>query len=269
MGTRSSLINRRHDPPARAFLPALTDFHYRGRSTYLEDFLAQIDAPQLNSVWIEYFMQQTQLDVRQFSQFISRSENLKIDHFRRAEVAFYSEVIHFDLGGPQKGCHQAKFSLKIIDQERLDTQVPCVAHVLSQLVATFSKVDHLTADGDHVFSREMDITQGLPFFRLFPAVVALHLSGGVGAYIASALEDTADPEETVGVPDVSPALHLIWLDERNDGDSEPENGHYDEPVGSTEGFLSLRRLSGRPVTVVDTQEKFDKAYRKFLMPSVP
>ena len=159
-----------HDPPARAILPALTDFHYRGRSAYLEDFLAQIDAPQLNRVWIEYFMQQTQLDVHQFSQFISRTENLKIDNFRRAEVAFCSEVIYFDLGGPQKGCHQAIFSLKIIDKERLDTQVPCVAHVLSQLVATFSKVDHLTADGDHVFSREMDITQGLPFFHLFTAV---------------------------------------------------------------------------------------------------
>ena len=73
----------------------------------------------------------------------------------------------------------------------------------------------------------------------------------------------------VGVPDVFPALHLIWLDERNDYDSEPENGHYDEPVGSTEGFLSLCRLSGRPVTVVDTQEKLDKAYRKFLKSGVP
>ena len=143
------------------------------------------------------------------------------------------------------------------------------AHVLSQLVATFSKVDHLTADGDHVFSREMDITQRLPFFRLFPAVVALHLSGGVAAYIASALEDTADPEEMVGVPDVCLALHLMWLDERNDDNSEPEDGHYDEPVGSIEGFLSLRLLSGRPVTVVDTQEKFDKAYRKFLKSGVP
>ena len=109
----------------------------------------------------------------------------------------------------------------------------------------------------------------LPFFRLFPAVVALHLSGGVAAYIASALEDTADPEEMVGVPDVFPALHLIWLDERNDDDSEREDGHYDEPVGSIEGFLSLRLLSGRPVTVVDTQEKFDKAYRKFLKSGVP
>jgi hypothetical protein len=78
------------DPPMRAILPALTDFHYRGCSEYLEDFLAQIDAPQLNNVWIEYFMRQIQLEVRQFSQFIGRTENLKVDHFRRAEVTFCS-----------------------------------------------------------------------------------------------------------------------------------------------------------------------------------
>jgi hypothetical protein len=84
----------------------------------------------------------------------------------------------------------------------------------------------------------------------------------VAAYIASALEDTADPEETV--TDVFLALRVIWLDEGNDGDSDTEDDHYDEPVGSIEGFLSLRQLSGRPVTVVDTQDKFIKAVSKFL-----
>lgn len=152
--------------------------------------------------------------------------------------------------------------MKILDQGQLHRQVPCVAYVLGQLAATFSEVNHLTAHGDHVYSREMDITEWLSFFRLFPAVEALHLSGGVAAHIASALEDTADPEEMV--TDIFPALRLIWLDEGNDDDSEPEDRHYDGPVGSIEGFLSLRQLSGRPVTVVDAQDKFIKAVRKTL-----
>jgi hypothetical protein len=251
------------DPTMRTILPALTDFDYRGRSEYLENFLAQIDTPQLNNVWIEYLMRQIQLEVPQLSQFINRTENLKIDHFRRAEVTFYCEVIYFELDRPQKGCRQAQqLSVKILDQGQLHMQVPCVAHVLGQLAATFSQVNHLTAHGDHVYSREMDVTEWLPFFRLFPSVQALHLSGGVAAYIASALEDTADPEETV--TDVFLALRVIWLDEGNDGDSDTEDDHYDEPVGSIEGFLSLRQLSGRPVTVVDTQDKFIKAVSKFL-----
>jgi hypothetical protein len=174
--------------------------------------------------------------------------------------------MYFELDCPQMGCCQGKLYLKILDQERLYMQVPCVAHVLGQLALTFSKVDCLAADGDHVFSRKMDISEWLPFFRLFPAVGALHLSGGVAAYIASALEDTADPEEMV--TDVFPALRVMWLDEGDDDDSEPEDGHYDEPVGSIEGFLSLRQLSGRPVTVVDTQDKFIKAYRESLKSGV-
>jgi hypothetical protein len=38
----------------------------------------------------------------------------------------------------------------------------------------------------------MESTDWLPFFHLFQAVKALHLSGGVAAYIVSALEDTTD-----------------------------------------------------------------------------
>ncbi|KAH9003648.1 hypothetical protein EDB86DRAFT_3240985 [Lactarius hatsudake] len=130
-------------------------------------------------------------------------------------------------------------------------QVSCIVQVLDQLVPMFSYVDHLDAHGDHVYSRGMDITDWLPFFRLFPAVETLHLSGGIAAYIVSALEDTADPEETV--TDVLPALRLIWLDEA----TEDEDDH-NKPVGSIEQFLSLCRLSGRPVTVVDTEAEFNR-----------
>jgi hypothetical protein len=250
------------DPRMRAILPTLTYFHYRGFSEYLEDLLAQVDMPQLDNVRIEYFMQEIQLEVPQLSQFIDRTENLKIDHFRHAKVAFFFKDISFTLDRAQSGCHQAQLSLKILNQEQLEMQVPCVAHVLGQLVATFSKVDHLTAHGHHVYSREIGITDWPPFFCLFPAVEVLHLSGGVAAHIASALEDTADPEMVI---DAFPELNLIWLDEGgggdDDDDSESEDGYCgpDQPVGSIKGFLSLRQLSGRPVTVVDTQDKFFEA----------
>ena len=134
-------------------------------------------------------MQQTQLDVRQFSQFISRSGNLKIDHFRRAGVAFCSEVIYVDLGGPQKGCHQAIFSLNIIDQERLDTQIPLANPMRGP--CTQSTRCHLLQSGSSHRRRGSCILEGnghyprAAIFHLFPAVVALRLSGGVGAYIAS------------------------------------------------------------------------------------
>jgi hypothetical protein len=112
-------------------------------------------------------------------------------------------------------------------------------------LSLFSNVDHPSAHGYQEGSTEMDFTEWLPFFRPFPAVKVLHLSGGLAAYVASALEDT--PEEMV--TDVFPAPHLIWLDE-----NDFEDG--DERVGSPERFLSLRQLSDCPVTVVHTEDQF-------------
>ncbi|KAH9029654.1 hypothetical protein EDB85DRAFT_2290745 [Lactarius pseudohatsudake] len=251
----SDQMRSRPDPPLRTILPALTTFHYRGYSEYLEDILAQIDTPRLYDVRIEYFTHEVQAP--ELSRFADRTENLKPDQFSRAEVSFYSDVAYIELDCPRGGRRQARLALKILDQEWLDMQVSCIVQVLDQLVPMFSYVDHLDAHGDHVYSRGMDITDWLPFFRLFPAVQTLHLSGGVAAYIVSALEDTADPEETV--TDVFPALRLIWLDEAIEDEDEDDRN---KPVGSIEQFLSLRRLSGRPVTIVDTEAEFIRRCRE-------
>ncbi|KAH9038017.1 hypothetical protein EDB83DRAFT_2677817 [Lactarius deliciosus] len=249
--TRSPSSDQRRsrpDPPVRTILPTLTAFQYRGYSEYLEDFLVQIDTPRVDDLRIEYFTHQIQAP--ELSRFIDRTENLKLDQFSRAEVTFYRNIVDVELNCSQGKCRQARLFLEILDQPYLNTQVPGVAHVLCQLVPTFSNVDHLYAHGGRV-SRDMNIADWLPFFRLFPAVETLHLSGGVATCIVSVLEDAADSEMAT---DVLPALHLIWLDETADFyDSD-----CDEPVGPIERFLSLRQLSGRPVTIVDTEGEFNR-----------
>lgn len=145
-------------------------------------------------------------------------------------------------------CRKSQLILDFLDIEGLDEQVPYVTHVLGQLVATFSNVDHLSSHGDNVDSIEIESADWLPFFHLFQAVKALHISGGVAAYIVSALEEATDEM----VAQVLPALDLIWLDE------EGVQGN-DEPVGSIKRFLRLRQLSGRPVTVVETEDEFFEA----------
>ena len=262
--------------PTRAVLPALARFHYLGRSKYLEDFLAQVDTPQLNHLRVEYFMQRIQLlEVPQLSQFIYRTENLNIDHFRHTEVAFCYGDIALTLYRSQNGRRQAPFSLTMIDEDFSNMHVPYVVHVLDQLVAMFSKVDHLTVLEDHVLSMELDIAaEWLSFFRLFPAAEVLHSTGRASAHIASALEyttlDTGDPE--VMVTNVFPALYLMWLDETSAGDicgcESTRMGTVPVPVESIQGFLSSRQLSGRPVTFVDTQDKFSEADRKPLYSGV-
>lgn len=257
----------RTDPPIRVILPALSEFHYRGCSEYLEGFLAQVDTPRLNHIKIEYVSVGIQLiRALKLSQFVERTENLKLDKFTRAKVIFYEDNSYFELGSLQGKCSQAHLSLEVCYKESLLVQVSYMADVLGQLagqLAVFPDVDDLSTRGCHVIDlEEIGITQWLPFFHLFPTVQALRLSGGVTTSILSALEETT--QETV-TDHVFPALHSIWLaddgDEDEDEDEEEEEGDWNMPVGSIGRFLSLRQLAGHPVTVVNTEDELFEAQR--------
>jgi len=125
-----------------------------------------------------------------------------------------------------------------------------MAHLVGQLSATFSKVDDLFAHGGYAGQSDwMGITEWPPLFRLFPAVETLRLSGELAVYVVSALENTT--EEMVN--NVFPALRLIRIVECEDRETEERDEDEDnwiEQVGSLERFLSLRQLSGCPVTVI-------------------
>ncbi|KAH8986382.1 hypothetical protein EDB92DRAFT_1949290 [Lactarius akahatsu] len=210
------------DPPMRITLPALTAFHYRGDSEYLEDFLAQIDTPRVHDFRIEYLAHE-EIQATQLSRFIDRTENLKLDQFNRAKVNFYFFYAQVEINSsrPQRE-HEARLTL-VWDRTWLDAQLRYVVQVLGQLAHTFSHLDYLDAHGDGLESNDIPIAEWLPFFHLFPVVETLHLSRG--------------------------ALHLIWLDDMDSDDG-------DEPVGSIERFLTMRQRTGFPVTVVYTEDEF-------------
>jgi hypothetical protein len=236
------------DSPIRAALPALTAFHYEGCNEYLEDFLGRIDTPRLDQLKLDYFV--CEIEALQLSRYIKRTENFNTCQFTRADVIFYNLDSCFKLDRPQQNSSRAQLGLNIIDQPYLAAQVCSLTAVLTE-VALFSNVVHLYALGDFVDTSGIRTSHWLQFFRLFPAVRALRLSGGMAASIVSALEDTTEDMVT----DVFPALRLIWLVECEDEDEDV----YNDPVGSIELFLSLRQLAGRPVTVVNTEDEFDEA----------
>ena len=243
-------------PQMRTILPALIRLNYEGRSEYLEDFLARIDTPRIDSVMIEYFMHQIQAS--QLSRFIERTENLKIDQFTRARVQFYGDDSLFGLRRLQETWSDAHLLLRILGEECLEVQVQGMAHLLGQLAATFSNVDDLFAHGTQ--SSRTDLTEWLPLFRLFPAVDTLRLSGWSAVDIASSLEDTTEEMDT----DFFPALRLIRVAECENEDGD---GDYDEEwieqVGSMEQFLSLRQLSGYPVTVINPEDELAEAEERW------
>ncbi|KAH9020974.1 hypothetical protein EDB84DRAFT_1441629 [Lactarius hengduanensis] len=149
------------------------------------------------------------------------SEFIKRSQFRRARVDFSTYDPDIKLDRPQGECHQAHFSLIISH----------MAYVFGQLVPMLSNVAHLSVLGEH------GVGDMLPLFRLFPAVDVMDVHRKAAGYIASALEDIAEDMVT----EVLPALELLLLD----GDDN-----------KLEQFLSLRRLSGRPVRIVNTQAEF-------------
>jgi hypothetical protein len=196
------------------------------------------------SIMIEYFRHQIQAS--QLSRFIERTENLKIDQFTRARVQFYGDDSLFGLRRLQDTWFNAHFLLRISGDAFLEAQVQDMAHLLGQLAATFSNVDDLFTHGTQ--SSRTDLTEWLPLLRLFPGVETLRLSGELAVDFASLLDDTTEEMAT----DFLPALRLIRVVECG---NEDEDEDWIEQVGSMERFLSLRQLSGCPVTVINPEDE--------------
>jgi hypothetical protein len=222
------------DPPIRVVLPALTKFEFEGENEYLEDLVAQIDTPRVKEINIQSFMRE--VETRQLSQFIGRAANFELAHFRAADVVVLSDHASIELDRTEH--NQAHFSL--IMSPESDFSIPCMTRVLGQFIAMLCNVGHLSIYGPHheEFRRGLDSmykTELLTLLHLFPAVGTLHASGALAVDIISALQDIVEEKVT----EVLPALTLLLL-----GDGVG-------PVGPPERFLSLCRLSSRPVAILN------------------
>jgi hypothetical protein len=233
--------SRRPDLPIHALLPALNEFAFRGSSWYLEDLVAQIDAPGVKVIEIEYLS--LEIEAGQLLQLIGRTRTFKFAQFRHAQLTFcfHRNDVSLVFDRPQGECLQHLFHLTVslVDRE-LDHLVPCMIRVLRQFVAMLSDVGQLFIEDERYDPEEeryLDDIEWLPLLRLFPAVKALDVTGLVTPYIAEEFQNIAEES----IMEVLPALHSLWLDG-------------EELTGSR--FLSLRQLSGRPVNVAQVQDEF-------------
>ncbi|KAH9037543.1 hypothetical protein EDB84DRAFT_1560637 [Lactarius hengduanensis] len=234
-------------PVTRIVLPALISFRFRGASEYLEDFVGRIDGPQLNQISTVYLNQVVDFQVAQFTMFVDRSVGPKIALFRHARFSFSRDSVTFTM------CPHANDSpwdrrpvRTIISCQGIDWQVSHIAQVVSQISATLVNVVHLkfTELWGCRFEGTDDV-EWVHLLRQFSAVQTLHVSKGLAGHVALALEDI-----TRGVVDeVLPSLDLIYL--------------ADQPTSSIEKLIAARRLSGRSVTVIDTETEFDERLESY------
>jgi hypothetical protein len=231
---------RHPDPPIWAVLPALTEFDFYGTGEYLEDLVAQLDAPLLDNVQVELGSLPS-FPLPQLSLFIARTENFRPTH---AQVEFGSEEVsikldQFDRAHGEYSPHLS-LSTPFVWLRPLD-------QVFRPVFALFPNVGHLslrTSVGDWI--PEINSTEWLTSLRIFTSLKVLHFHGILAWQFTRTLEDISGE----AVTDMLPSLQSLLLED-DDGD-----GRW--LVESTRQFASLRQFYGRPVTIMEKPvERFE------------
>jgi len=131
-----------------------------------------------------------------------------------------------------------------------------MVQVLRQFSTTLSTVIHLELGVHYELAaqleedRQLDDTNDFEWLHLlhpFSTVQTLRVDPGIAEHVALALEDI--PREMVA--EVLPSLDFLCLE--------------DQPAPSVEKFIAARRLSDRPVTVVDTYLEFKKRLASYII----
>jgi len=235
-------------PVTRTVLPALTNFRFKGASEYLEDLVARIDGPRLNQIVITYLNQVVDFQVAQFSNFVDRSVGPEIAIFRHARFTFSYGTVAFTMSPhANHSPWDRRPATTIISCHGIDSQVSHIAQVLNHLSAKLSNVVHLKLkyEPEDYQMTSTDDVEWLHLFHQFSAVQTLHLSRVLAGHVALALNGI----EGEIVDEVLPSLDLIRV--------------VDQPTSSIEKFIAARQLSGRPVTVIDTEAEFDERLQSY------
>lgn len=120
-----------------------------------------------------------------------------------------------------------------------------LAQVFGQPSAIVSGVVYLKLSLNHPHADRLD-NGWLRLFRQCSAIRALHVSGKFAGNIALALNGVAGEM----VAEVLPALELIHI--------------VGQPVSCIEKFLTARRLSAHPVTIVEQKAEFDERVKSYV-----
>ena len=169
-------------PPTRTVLPALIRFNFKGVIEYLEDFVARIDTPKLDSLRIHLFMD-LMFRIPQLHNFIAR----KKWQFDRADITFSSSDISIVLTPPD---HAVEL---MIGCKEPDWQASSMAQVCSQLSPILSHVEQLVireyTPGDTQRGNGIDPTQLFELFHPFLAVQHLRIYHSLRPLVVRALQD--------------------------------------------------------------------------------
>ena len=224
----------RRPPPIRSVLPVLTLLTFKGVTEYLDDLVARIDAPQLDTLYITLF-NQIFFDTPHLIQFVSRTPKLKA--FEEAHLTFGDDA-NISLSSPTSE-YRGSLSVKIPCRE-LDWQVSSLEQVCNSCLPRFPALDGLyiceALYSYPVWQDNIDDTLWLDLLRPFAAVKKLYLTEEFARRIAPALGELIGG----GTTDVLPTLENLFLE-----GLEP-SGPDQEGIGK---FVATRQDTDRPIAI--------------------
>ena len=230
-------------PATRSLLPALTSFKFGGAREYLEDLVARIYAPLLDTILIDYFNQLVEFDVPELSRFISHSEHLK--RATRCSLDFLPNYVSFTAcpGHVLESPYEVPLYIYVhISCEGIDWQASHLTLVLSQISAMLPNTVHLLIDSGSTKPEldDLDDIEWPQLLRPFSSVKTMVVCKEFAGIVSCALEHISGAMAT----EILPALDMLCLE--------------DQPVSSFDNFVAVRRDAGLPVTVVTTRSEFEE-----------
>jgi hypothetical protein len=212
-------------------LPVLTDFWFKGSSEYLDDFVARIDAPRLDYLYITLF-NQIEFHTPGFIQFIGCTPRL--DALKKASFAFGDGAASVNLSSTTS--HYQKLAVRISCKE-LDWQVSALEQVCTFCLPPLSVLEDLYIFEESFWQScwkdNIEDTLWLELLRPFTTVKNFYLSETFAQRIVPVLRDL------VGAS-VLPALENIFLEGLG------PSGPVQKEIGQ---FVSTRQATGHPISV--------------------
>ena len=217
-------------PPTRVVLPVLTLFKFQGVSGYLEDLVAQIDAPCLTYIQIKCF-DRFAFQVPQLFRLICQTQIFEQALTMNAEVHFCYSFVKISLFSGPVPSHRVFFDFQISCQG-LYLQVSHLAEALSQSSMILFNVHDLSMLMNGLQLEDVDNIRWLALLRRFTAVETLVCTG-----IAHSIADALNEVTAAMAPEILPALRLLRM--------------ITERAGCVKEFVVARQLSGLPpITIV-------------------
>jgi len=232
--------NRRLPSLTRTVLPSLTVLRIRGDAQNLEDFIARVDAPLLDHLYILFsfspFERVIVFDTPHLIGFISRVPKLKEPD--EAYIGFDADEfkiwINFFF---RTRISRRVFRLEIFCLEP-ERQFSCLAKFCRSSPFPLHSLEYLyIGQGKFLKERQQNHTENtrwLEFLQPFAAVKNLYLTKESALRIAHALQELVGER----VMEVLPILENFFMDE-----FEP-SGPVHEVIN---GFIAARQLAGHPI----------------------